>query len=235
MSPNLSLKEALSVISVPMNLLVSTAYLTPIPYFSLFMGDSPLYMDSQEFFQKQSFRNRGHILSPQGILPLSVPIQKGSRRGIPIREVKISDEFKWQRLHWMSLQSCYRRSSYFEFYEDEIVGFFEKTYTYLWDLNLDWIHFIGHSYGLDMGQKIKILDTYQKEWGEGWLDLREEIHPKKIKGIPGEIYPQVFSNLGQFYEDISILDLLFNLGKQGIPYLKNLVFRTENIYNKGNY
>lgn len=213
-----------------MNFLVSTAYLPPIPYFSLLYSDLSLFMDSKENYQKQSFRNRAHILSPQGILPLSVPIQKFSRRGIPIREVKISYEFNWQRIHWMSLQSCYRRSSYFEYYEDEIMGFFEKPYTYIWDLNLDWIRFLGNCYGIKIEERIQILDSFEKDPGPDWFDLRDRIHPKKTRGIPGEVYSQVFSPEGHFYEDMSILDLLFNLGKQGIPYLRNMVSKAEGLY-----
>jgi len=213
-----------------MNFLVSTAYLPPIPYFSLLWSDFPVFIDQKENFQKQSFRNRAHILSPQGVLTLSVPIQKISRRGTPIQDVKISTEFNWQRLHWMSLQSCYRRSTYFEYYEDEIVGFFEKSYTYIYDLNRDWMDFIGRCYGISPEQNFKSVEVYQKIPDLNWIDLRDKIHPKKNLGMKGDSYAQVFSREGQFSEDISILDLLFNLGKQGIPYLKKLLPIAEMAY-----
>jgi len=203
-----------------MNILLSSAYIPSISYLSLFTLEFPIYWDPWENFQKQSFRNRSHILSPNGILVLSVPVQKTSRRGTPMKEVRISYEYRWQREQWMSLQSAYRRSSYFEYYEDQIQPFFEKPYEFLWDLNLEWIGFFQKSFqGI---HALNITDSYKNPYESSFEDFREIIHPKRLRGIEAPSYPQVFDFEGKFYEEMSVLDLLFNQGPRGINYLKAL-------------
>ena len=96
-------------------------YLFPVSYFSaLEANDFNFLLEKHEHFPKQTYRNRTRISSPNGSLDLYVPVVKGSKVHTVYKDVKISYDFKWQRLHWLSLQNCYRNSAYFEYYEDEL-------------------------------------------------------------------------------------------------------------------
>ena len=132
----------------------------------------------------------------------------------------------------MSLQSCYRRSTYFEFYEDDIIPFFEKPYTFLWDLNLEWMEFLCKSMGLDFHALVSFSEAYIPHYAPEDRDLRDSIHPKHPGGIQGEAYPQVFDPNGKFYEDLSVIDVLFNMGKQANPYLNRLAQVSAGTYLK---
>lgn len=192
-------------------------YLPPIEYFSrLLEHKSGVLFENAEHFQKQSYRNRASICSPNGKLDLVVPVIKGSKVHTKVKDVKISYDFRWQRLHWMSLQTCYRSSAYFEFYEDEIAPFYEKKWNFLFDYNeemldllLRFLKFkINHSYTDDF------VKTYS-----GLPDFRESIHPKKHSESKQQPYFQVFEDKNGFIPNLSIIDLVFNQGPQSLNYL----------------
>ena len=107
-------------------------YLPPVEYFmQLIKWKSNILIEKEENFPKQTYRNRANIYSPDGVLILTVPVMKGSKNHTKVKDVKISYDFDWQRLHWLSLQACYRRSAYFEYYEDPCNLFiFEKPHRY---------------------------------------------------------------------------------------------------------
>src|ERR1700743_1663431 len=112
-------------------------YLPPVAWFAeLNKYKSDILIDKEEHFIKQTYRNRAHIYSPDGMLALTVPVVRGAKVHTKVKDVKISYDFNWQRLHWMSLQNCYRRSAYFEFYEDDFAVFYHERYENLFDYNL---------------------------------------------------------------------------------------------------
>ena len=104
--------------------------------------DLKLLLEKQEHYPKQTFRNRTSIAGPNGKLDLTVPVQKGSNAHMPFKDVKISYEDKWQRIHWLSLETSYRSSSYFEFYEDAFAPFYQKRYQFLFDYNLELLNVV---------------------------------------------------------------------------------------------
>ena len=118
-------------------------YLPPVGYFSaLKQNNFEFTIEKNEHFVKQTYRNRASIASPDGILDLMIPVVKGSKFHTPIKDVKISYDSKWQRLHWLSLQTCYRSSAYFEFYEDGLAPFYSKKYDFLFDYNLELLNWV---------------------------------------------------------------------------------------------
>ena len=100
-------------------------YLPPVSYFSALKNHNFQFeIEKHEHFVKQTYRSRISIASPDGILDLMIPVVKGSKFHTSTKDVKISYDFKWQRLHWLGLQTCYRSSAYFEFYEDGLAPFY---------------------------------------------------------------------------------------------------------------
>lgn len=191
-------------------------YLPPVAWFAqLNKSKNDILIDKEEHFIKQTYRNRAHIYSPDGILALTVPVVKGAKVHTKVKDVKISYDFNWQRLHWMSLQNCYRRSAYFEFYEDSFAPFYEMRYDNLFDYNLQQLTLVLKL--LKIKAEIKFTEDYEETYPER-IDLRLSLDPKKDQPQQ-KTYFQLFEEKHGFLNNLSIVDLLFNQGPQAVAYL----------------
>jgi hypothetical protein len=192
-------------------------YLPPISYFSALNAlDFQFELERFENFPKQTYRNRTVVSSPNGPLNLFIPVIKGSKYHTIFKDVKISYDFKWQRLHWLSFEACYRNSAYFEFYEDEFVRFYQSKTEFLFDYNLELITWIFKQ--LKKNPVIEFTSEYEREKGEG-LDFRNHDDLKKRADFQNKPYFQVFEDRNGFLPNMSIVDLLFNQGPQSKFYL----------------
>lgn len=176
-----------------------------------------LLIEKFEHFPKQTYRNRASIYSPNGKLDLIIPVVKGSGVHTVMKDVKISYESNWQRLHWMSLQTSYRRSAYFEFYEDDFAPFYQKKYEFLFDYNSDLLLLLLKL--LKIKKTLRFTDTYRDN-DPYMIDFRSTIHPKKNFTTNREKpYFQVFEPKFGFLPGLSIVDLLFNQGPNSLNFL----------------
>ncbi|MGZ3755057.1 MAG: WbqC family protein [Mucilaginibacter sp.] len=192
-------------------------YLAPVEYFVLLKSYKPdILIEREEHFPKQTYRNRTDIYSPDGKLSLVVPVVKGSKNHTKIKDVKISYDFNWQRLHWMSLQACYRRSAFFEYYEDDFSVFYHDKYTFLFDYNEQLLQFILKA--VKMPLSMNYTETYETAY-PGLTDLRLAFNAKKEPDFKQKAYFQVFEERAGFLKNLSIIDLLFNQGPQTVNYL----------------
>jgi len=192
-------------------------YLPPIAFFSeLLLHKNNFLIEQKEHFPKQTYRNRAQICSPDGALTLAVPVTKGSKNHTKIRDVKISYDFGWQRLQWLSLQTCYRSSAYFEYYEADFAPFFEtKKFDFLFDLNEAMLQLLFKL--LKMKVEINYTDEYEKDFAG--QDFRQNINPKQAYDFEQKTYFQVFDDRQGFLKNLSIVDLLFNQGPNALKYL----------------
>jgi hypothetical protein len=192
-------------------------YLPPVEYFSqMLIHKENIIFEDAENFQKQSYRNRATIHSPNGKLDLTVPVIKGSKSHTKVKDVKISYDFQWQRLHLMGLQTSYRSSAYFEYYEDDLIHFFEKKWDFLFDYNEEMLHLILKIL------KLKINFKYTMEFEKTYIDFndfRDNIHPKRNSLDNFKPYFQVFEDRNGFLPNLSIVDLLFSQGPQSLKFL----------------
>jgi hypothetical protein len=192
-------------------------YLPPISYFSSLNAlNFEFQLEKFEHFPKQTFRNRTVVASPNGPLNLFVPVIKGSKYHTVMKDVKISYDFKWQRLHWLSFEACYRNSAYFEFYEDEFVRFFQNKTEFLFDFNLELLNWIFKQ--LKKGPEIRFTTEYEKHLAPE-LDYRDSPVFKKGTAFDNKPYFQVFEDRNGFLPNMSIVDLLFNQGPQSKQFL----------------
>ncbi len=191
-------------------------------YCAIAQSDSVIF-EHQDNYQKQTYRNRTYIYGANGKLLLTVPIKHIGKTGKQLyRDVRIENEFQWQMLHWKSLQSAYRTSPYFEYYEDDLIHLFEKRKEFLLDFNYECLEVVCDCLQLDTAyKKTKI---YQKT-PEGFADGRILVNAKKEKVYKLDSYIQVFSNKHGFIPNLCVLDLLFNEGTSALTYLENqLIF-----------
>ena len=173
-------------------------------------------------YTKQTYRNRCHIAGANGMLSLSVPVVKPDTLKCPTRDIRISDHGEWRHLHWNAIASAYGSSPFFEYYQDDIRPFFEKRYTFLLDFNEAIRQTLCELIGLE--PHVEYTDQYAQP-APGEADLREAIHPKRniAETIPSmhlKPYYQVFAPKYGFLPDLSILDLLMNMGPESILILK---------------
>jgi WbqC-like protein family len=204
--------------------LFSTAYFGPVQYFAHFRQSSDPIVESCEHYIKQTYRNRCIIATANGLMSLSLPIDKINSEKSNIRDVRISDHGNWQHLHWNSIESAYNSSPFFEYYADDLRPFFERQPRFLFDFNESIREKICEL--LDIPGQVRYSTEYLKEdqLPENWLDFRTIINPKKKQeevdpDFSPRSYYQVFSQKFGFLPNLSILDLLFNMGPESILYL----------------
>ena len=193
-------------------------YLPPVAWFSKFKTyQSDILLEAEEHFPKQTYRNRANIYSPDGVLSLVVPVVKGSKVHTKAKDVRISYDFRWQRLHWMSLESCYRRSAYFEFYEDALAPFYQKQFDFLFDFNEELLNLLLKS--VKISASPQKTESYEPVYPPGVTDLRHSFSSKKESDLEQKPYFQVFEERHGFIKNLSIVDLLFSQGPHAINYL----------------
>ena len=199
--------------------IMSTAYFPPVEYILKIYSSGGIIVDGHENYLKQTYRNRCYILTANGKLALTIPVIKTEGNHTPVNKIIIDDSEKWQQNHWRAIQSAYNSSPFFLFYQDEIQQFFETKHKNLFDFNISILTTILEQIGLPT--KIKVSTSYEKEY-PGMVDLRNSISPKKNFTIDFLPYFQVFDNKFGFTPNLSILDLLFNLGPETGSYLNRL-------------
>jgi len=200
------------------SLLFSANYLPCVSYFHVLQKDElPILLEKYEHYPKQTYRNRARIATANGILDLILPIQHGRKERVAIKDIRINYEHDWQRLHWLSIQTAYRSSAYFEYYEDDFVHFFEKKYEFLFDYHVAQLELILKI--LKINRPIGFTEKYEKNPLDV-IDYREAIHPKKesVYTHPKPYY-QIFEDRHGFIPDLSIIDLIFNQGPQSKLYV----------------
>lgn len=173
----------------------------------------------QDNYQKQTYRNRAHICNDRGRHLLSIPIQHigGDQGRQKYKDVRADNSYSWQRTHWRTLQTAYRTSPFFEFYEDDIAPLFEKQFDFLLDFNLETIATICECLQIEMHtQRSTAYDLHP----ENYVDLRFLVNAKKELISKQEPYTQVFGDRHGFIQNVSVLDLLFNEGTNALEYLK---------------
>lgn len=204
--------------------LLSTSYLGPVQYYSKLIHYPEILIEQHENFPKQTYRNRCQILAGNGVLTLSIPVDKGPDLKIKTKDVRIAYAEDWQRIHWRTIVSAYNNSPFFPFYEDEFAPFYEeKRWKYLLDFNLELQEKVLELLGIDT--EIKLSSDFQSEQQTGVVDYRDVIHPKKQKQQPDAHfdpvpYTQVFENKFDFLPNLSIIDLLFNEGPESATVLE---------------
>lgn len=198
-------------------ILVSTAYLPPIEYFSPVSQADEVFVEREENYLKQSYRNRCYILSAHGQQLLSVPVYLGSLHKTPIKDIRIDYSKRWKQIHLGAITASYKPAPYFQFYFEEIEKIISKKHTYLFDLNMELTESVLKMLELN---NIKLFHTTKFEpVGETENDYRYKISPKKDSASFIRNYTKVFDTGNRLAHRLSIIDLIFNMGPEAAGYL----------------
>ncbi len=202
---------------------LSSAYLAPVEYYSKLLAYDNVMVEQYDHYVKQTYRNRCIIAAPDGPLTLSIPIVSP---GIPkccMRDIRISEHGNWRRMHWNALETSYNHTPFFEFYKDDFRPFYERHYEFLTDFNEELCDLVCSL--MDFKPNMQRTSEYKKHIPFEDSDFRELIHPKKdflvedpwFRPCP---YYQVFSEKQGFLPNLSIVDLLFNMGPESLLVLQ---------------
>jgi hypothetical protein len=200
-----------------MKALLSTTYFGPVQWYQKLYRSDEAIIEACENFQKQTYRNRCIIATTQGVQALTIPVTRGNDS--TIRDVRISDHGNWRHLHWNALQSAYGESPFFEYYQDDIRPFFEKRWDFLFDFNEEIRLKVCEL--IDIEPTVTLTSEYSDS-SDTARDYRSAINPKHPVTDPDFMpkkYYQVYLQKHGFLPNLSILDLLFNMGPESIFYL----------------
>ena len=198
--------------------LLSTTYFGPVQWFQKLHRAEHVMIGQWESFQKQTYRNRCLIATTNGVQALTVPVEKSAAC---IKEIRISDHGNWRHLHWNALQSAYGESPFFEYYQDDIRPFFEKRWTFLLDFNEAIRQKMCEL--IDIAPSVTFTTAYitdpQALVVNDYRTVINPKHPAQDDDFETKAYYQVYQMKHGFQENLSILDLLFNMGPESIFYL----------------
>ena len=207
---------------------LSTTYLGPVQYYCKLLSFNTVMMETNENYLKQTFRNRCIIATADGLQSLTIPIDKPAMRhhqlsivNCPlsiIKDIRISDHGNWRHIHWNALVSAYGQSPFFEYYEEDFAPLYNQKIRFLFDWNEQLRAVVCEL--LDIHPNVHFTSVYYHDVPN---DYRETIRPKH-PGIDNSFYPQpyyqVFREKHGFLPNLSIVDLLFNMGPEAVTVLQ---------------
>ena len=196
--------------------LIIPPYAGNIQYYSLFAHYKEVLLERNAHYVKQTYRNRCQILTANGVMNLTIPVEKVSGEKVLDKDVRISST-DWQRVHWNAIESAYNNSPFFLYYEDDIRPMYEKKFEFLLDFNLQLQEILVSLLGLNTN--FKLTESYINLHEN---DLREVLSPKykgEITNFNSVPYYQVFKERFGFVENLSVFDLLFNMGNESVLIL----------------
>lgn len=208
--------------------LLSTTYFGPVQWYQKLCRYDRVLIEQHETFRKQTYRNRCLIATTQGVQALTVPVEHSPQPvpcaatqpqpALSVRSMRLSEHGNWRHQHWQALQSAYGDSPFFEYYEDDLRPFFAER---RWELLIDYNEAICRKMCelLDIHPALERTTEYSPSRPD---DFREAIRPKRPLpdgSFRPRPYYQVFAQKHGFLPNLSILDLLLNMGPESIFYL----------------
>ena len=198
-----------------------------------------IYDDVQ--YDKQGWRNRNRIKTPQGAQWLTVPVLSKFEEHTSVCEIKVNNEVNWRKKHLFSIQQNYSKARYYRAYSSIFEETYARNWDYLIDLDLHFIIALAQGMGIDhkkmvrsstlgvSGDKIDRLIAicqkfnadilYEGAAGKNYIDPRvfsqKGIHVE-FQDYLHPVYRQLY---GEFIPYLSAIDLLFNQGERSLAVL----------------
>ncbi len=197
------------------NILIYPTYFPSISHYIAMIAAESVTFEVEDTFQKQTNRNRMYIYSPNGIQMLNISVKHNDANN-NFKDIKIDNQYKWQKNHFKSLEAAYKNSPFYEYFIDDLQPIFEKKHEFMLDLNFEIFERINDALGISI--PFDKTTEYFHEVNDK-TDFRNLVNGKK-DATQIEPYTQVFDNKHGFINNLSILDLLFNEGRYAVEYLK---------------
>ena len=224
--------------------IIQSNYIPWKGYFDMIASVDEFILFDDMQYTRRDWRNRNQIKTPQGVQWLTVPVKVKGKYHQSIRETEI-DGMDWAQAHWKALTQNYRRAPHFA----EVSAWLEpyylgSGYTHLSLLNRALIEAVcgylgittrisnSWEYELQPGKTERLVSLCEQAGGTEYISgpaARDYIQPELFaergialgwfdySGYPE--YPQLW---GEFTHGVTILDLLFNCGKDAPRFMKHV-------------
>lgn len=192
------------------------SYLPSLIYYWHIVNSNVIFNLSTKY-QKQTTRNRCMIMSANGPQKLIIPVRHSRKENEILHDynVKIDNTQNWKVKHWKSIQNAYRSSPFFEFYEEGFFKVFFNNEKLLYSFNINIISHINNILGVQKNIEISNRKISHEKYDKKLMNIKKYL----CYNVPP--YNQVFMSKFKFIPNLSILDLIFNMGPKSINYLVN--------------
>jgi hypothetical protein len=197
------------------DILIYPTYFPSISHYIAMIDAKSVTFEVEDTFQKQTNRNRMYIHSPNGIQLLNISVKHNSSND-KFKDIKIDNQYNWQKNHFKSLEAAYKNSPFYEYFVDDLRPLFEKKHEFMLDLNFEIFELLNDALGISIPFE-KTTEYFHEVTDK--TDFRYLVNGKKDT-TQIEPYTQVFDDKNGFINNLSILDLLFNEGRYAVDYLK---------------
>ena len=195
--------------------LIEPTYFPPISHWK-FIKSKDLLWSINSKYNKQTLTNRTYMDSANGELMLTVPIKhSGKNQPRVYSDIKLDLSSDWKKNHFKSIKICYQSSPFYEFYEDDLISFFNLDYENLYDLNLKSIKMVCNWLKIKMPEDIY---NEKNKYDYKIQDLTHMSNCKRTSYLRQKKYNQTFETKNGFINDLSVIDLIFNCGPNSIDY-----------------
>ena len=195
-----------------MQTVLPIAYFPPISWFKALLDGAVI--ERHENYVKQTLRNRCQIATANGTLRLSVPVVKAEKT----TDGLIASHDNWQQKQWNAIATAYGESAFFDYYADDLKPFFTAdSCKNLFEHNVSIIQKLLELFDID-DVTLRFTDSFVGENYTAIIKAEADASGTVTQFPP---YYQVFREKTGFLPDLSILDLLFNLGPEAACYLLN--------------
>lgn len=201
-----------------MKIIIHPTYFPNIDLLSQLIKSENILFEISDKYIKQTLRNRTEIHAANGKLILSIPVKYSSSKKEKYKEIKICYNSSWQKIHLKSIESAYRNSPYYDFFEDYFIKFFNKKEKFLIDANIKSIELIYDI--LDMKMKYDLTNDYKNKL-ENYTDYRKLVDSNPDEKMSKINYSQVFQEKNGFISGLSSLDIIFNKGLESLDYINS--------------
>tara|TARA_Y100000590_G_scaffold290537_1_gene327046 strand:- start:5234 stop:5911 length:678 start_codon:yes stop_codon:yes gene_type:complete len=215
-----------------------------LPYFGLFhkVNQADIFVIQDDVKFDERWGNRNKIISSTGYTRLNVPILKG-HKFLENKDVKINNLIKWRKIHWKKITGGYNNAKYFHLYKDYFKNLYEKNWEFLFELNfeilkkcMNWLGIktkIVIESDLNVAGKSteRLVNVCKAVGADSYLSgvsgrdyLNEKLFEKnnielRYQNYESIKYAQNLSNT--FIPNLSIIDVLSNIGPEVNQFLKN--------------
>ena len=187
--------------------LFPTSYLPPIGYMALLARCGHAAIEFCETFPKQTHRNRAEILTSNGILRLSVPVVRTNGNHTLTRDITVSYAERW---NIQAIESAYNATPYFLYLWDGLRDILMSHHDYLTDLNQATLRYLMKTLGIEC--RVEASDSFSQP-GDSITDYRNSFsHKPSSSAVSMPPYYQLWSERHGFCPNLSIIDLIFNIG-----------------------
>jgi hypothetical protein len=201
-----------------MKIIIHPTYFPNIDLLSQLIKSENILFEISDKYIKQTLRNRTEIHAANGKLILSIPVKYSSSKKEKYKDIKICYNSSWQKIHLKSIESAYRNSPYYDFFEDYFIKFFNKKEKFLIDANIKSIELIYDI--LDMKMKYDLTNDYKNKL-ENYIDYRKLVDSNPDEKMSKINYSQVFQEKNGFISGLSSLDIIFNKGLESLDYINS--------------